>query len=111
MKQHFLYRLKAPRATFPQDMTPEEPGIMARHVEYSTGLLEVGVVVASGPVADPAGFWRVAIIKADSIDDALVLSVDDPAVNSGIGRRVPDAKSKRARTWGMTLQFHRRREP
>ena len=55
MSQRFLYRLNPPRSTFMRDMTAKEAGIMARHVAYWTGLLEAGVAIAFGPVADPAG--------------------------------------------------------
>lgn len=40
--------------------------------------------MAFGPVADPAGFWGVAIVAADSLDDARALRGDDPAVSSSL---------------------------
>ncbi len=39
---------------------------MRRHREYWTPRVEIGVVIAMGPVADPAGAYGVAIIEAAS---------------------------------------------
>ena len=39
---------------------------MRRHREYWTPRVEIGVVIAMGPVADPAGAYGVAIIEAPS---------------------------------------------
>ena len=48
------------------DMTPDEAVLMRAHREYWTPRVETGVVVAMGPVADPAGGHGVAIIEAAS---------------------------------------------
>ena len=63
---HYLCKLRPPRRTFMDDMTPDEAVLMRAHREYWTPRVETGVVVAMGPVADPAGGYGVAIIEAAS---------------------------------------------
>ena len=50
---HFLCKLKPPRPTFLSDMSSDETLVMRRHREYWTPRVEIGVVIAMGPVADP----------------------------------------------------------
>jgi uncharacterized protein YciI len=78
----FLYRLIAPRPSFAQDMTDGERAVMAEHAEYLRSKLDEGVVVAFGPVADPAGAWGLGLIDADEAG-ARVVGDQDPAVTSG----------------------------
>jgi uncharacterized protein YciI len=79
----FLYRLIAPRPTFAQDMTDAERAAMAEHAEYLRGKLDEGVVVAFGPVADPAGAWGLGLIDVDDEAGARAVGDADPAVTSG----------------------------
>jgi hypothetical protein len=51
---HYLCKLRPPRAAFIADMTSDEALLMRAHREYWTPRVETGVVVAMGPVADPA---------------------------------------------------------
>jgi uncharacterized protein len=67
---HYFCKLRPPRTTFISDMTPDEAQLMRAHREYWTPRVETGVVVAMGPVVDPAGGYGVAIIEAAS-DQAL----------------------------------------
>jgi uncharacterized protein YciI len=80
----YLHRLIPPRPTFSADMTAEERDIMGRHVAYWTKLLEKGVAVVFGPVADPAGGWGAGITEAESEQAARDLHIDDPAVATGL---------------------------
>jgi uncharacterized protein YciI len=80
----YLHKLIPPRSTFSADMTDEERDIMVRHVAYWTKLLEKGIAVAFGPVADPAGGWGAGISEAESEQDARDLHIDDPAVSTGL---------------------------
>jgi uncharacterized protein YciI len=82
---HFLCKLKPPRPTFISDMTPEEALVMRGHREYWTPRVETGVVVAMGPVADPAGGYGVAIIEAPSLAALEAMQASDPAIASGRG--------------------------
>jgi uncharacterized protein len=77
---HFLCKLKPPRPTFLSDMTPEETLVMRGHREYWTPRVEIGVVIAMGPVADPTGAYGVAIIEAPSLMALEAMQASDPAV-------------------------------
>jgi hypothetical protein len=51
----FVFRLKAPRATFALDMSDDEREIMVRHAEYWRPWIESGQMVIFGPVLDSGG--------------------------------------------------------
>src|SRR5271157_5395624 len=82
---HYLCKLRPPRPTFLTDMTPEEALVMRGHREYWTPRVETGVVIAMGPVADPAGGYGVAIIEARSVDALEAMQASDPAIAAGCG--------------------------
>lgn len=82
-RSHFLLRLIPSRPTFPADMTEAEAAVMAEHAAYWQGHLDQGAVVAFGPVAEPTGFWGLAVLETESGDDAERLAADDPAITSG----------------------------
>ena len=82
---HFLCRLNRPRPTFLADMTGDEALVMRRHREFWTPRVEIGVVIAMGPVADPAGAYGVAIIEAASRAALDAMLMADPAILAGRG--------------------------
>jgi hypothetical protein len=82
---HFLCKLKPPRPTFITDMTPDEALVMRGHREYWMPRVEIGVVIAMGPVADPSGGYGVAIIEAPSLAALEAMQSSDPAIASGRG--------------------------
>jgi uncharacterized protein len=82
---HYLCKLKPPRTTFITDMTSEEARLMRAHREYWTPRVETGVVVAMGPVADPAGGYGVAIIEAASEAALEAIQGADPVIADGCG--------------------------
>jgi uncharacterized protein YciI len=82
---HYLCKLRPPRPTFVNDMTPDEALLMRAHREYWTPKVETGVVVAMGPVADPAGGYGVAIIEAASTAALEAMQGADPAIKAGRG--------------------------
>ena len=82
---HYLCKLKPPRPSFLTDMTPEEVLVMRGHREYWMPRVEIGVVIAMGPVADPAGGYGVAIIEAASLTALKAIQASDPAIMSGRG--------------------------
>ncbi len=92
---HFVYKLIPPRPSFASDPTQTEAGIMARHFGYWRRLMDRGIAVVYGPVADPAGSWGLAVVEAESEEDVHALGVDDPAVSSGVATfevfAMPDA--------------------
>src|SRR5947207_476260 len=63
----FVFRLKAPRATFALDMTDEEREIMGRHAAYWQPLIDSGHMVIFGPVLDSTGSWGLGV--AESVGD------------------------------------------
>jgi uncharacterized protein YciI len=82
---HYLCKLKPPRTTFMADMTSDEALLMRAHREYWTPRVETGVVVAMGPVADPAGGYGVAIIEAASAAALEAMQGADPVIVAGRG--------------------------
>jgi len=82
---HYLCKLTPPRPTFLADMTEEEALIMRGHREYWMPRVEIGVVIAMGPVADPAGGYGVAIIEAPSLAALEAMQAADPAAMSKRG--------------------------
>jgi uncharacterized protein YciI len=86
-KSHFLLRLIPPRPTFGEDMTEAEAAAMAEHAAYWSGHMDQDAVVAFGPVAEPTGFWGLAVLETESRDVAERLAADDPAITSGTMER------------------------
>jgi uncharacterized protein len=82
---HYLCKLRPPRATFMDDMTPDERLLMRAHREYWTPRVETGVVVAMGPVADPEGGYGVAIVEAASETALDAMLAADPVIAAGCG--------------------------
>ena len=82
---HFLCKLSPPRPTFLADMSADEALVMRRHREYWTPRVEIGVVIAMGPVADPAGAYGVAIVEAPSQAALEAMLASDPAILSRTG--------------------------
>ena len=83
--QRFVYRLCPPRSTFPDDMTPEEAVVMREHVAYWTDLLERGVAVVFGPVAEPTGTYGLAVVEVADAAHADRIRQNDPIVRAGLG--------------------------
>jgi uncharacterized protein len=82
---HFFCKLKPPRPTFITDMTEDEARLMRAHREYWTPQVETGIVVAMGPVADPAGGYGVAIVEATSEAALEAMQGGDPVIATGHG--------------------------
>jgi uncharacterized protein len=85
--RYFVCRLLPPRPTFAQDMSPDEAEIMGRHIAYWTELLQRGVAIVFGPVADPKGGWGLGIIRATSEEEVYSLRDADPVIRSERGFR------------------------
>ncbi len=86
-ERYFVFRLLPPRPTFAQDMTEEERALMQQHVAYWSGHLRDGRVVVFGPVADPAGAWGLAVVRASSDAAAADLQREDPVMRAARGFR------------------------
>ena len=76
----YFCRLVPPRPTFPFDMTEAERAIMTAHADYWRARLGAGGAIVLGPVADPAGPWGLAVVRA--ADDVRLRQMldDDPAI-------------------------------
>ena len=72
---------------------------MRGHREYWMPRVEIGVVIAMGPVADPSGAYGVAIIEAPSLAALEAMQASDPAILSTRGfayENLPDADDRGA---------------
>lgn len=65
----FVFRLKAPRPTFAEDMTHEEREIMSRHAAYWQPLIDSGHMVVFGPVLDASGSWGLGVVESDEEEE------------------------------------------
>jgi uncharacterized protein YciI len=83
--KYFLYKLIPPRPTFAQDMTDAEAKLMQQHVAYWKGLMDRGLVIVFGPVADPKGTYGVAILELEEEADANALGMNDPTMKAEVG--------------------------
>jgi uncharacterized protein YciI len=82
---HYLCKLRPPRTTFTWDTAGAQARLMRAHREYWTPRVETGVVIAMGPVADPAGDYGVAIIEAASEAALEAMQEADPIIAAGCG--------------------------
>jgi uncharacterized protein len=79
----FVFRLKAPRPNFAQDMTDGEREIMGRHAAYWQRFIDSGRMVVFGPVLDGTGSWGLGVVEAEDEDELRAFAAGDPAVTSG----------------------------
>lgn len=82
----YLYKLIPPRLDFGSTMTSTERKAMMAHMGYWRGHLDAGRVTIFAPVADPAGDWGLAVVRAESLNDVRSLGDADPAVTAGVAR-------------------------
>ena len=82
----FLYRLLPPRPDFASTMSDAEQATMGRHAGYWIEHLTAGRTMIFTPVADPAGDWGMAIVKAQTAEEVHALGRRDPAVTAGVAR-------------------------
>jgi uncharacterized protein YndB with AHSA1/START domain len=83
----YLLRLIAPRPTFAQDMTAEERALMGEHGKYWGRKLGEGVVLAYGPVMDPAGAWGLGLVNAKDEAELRGFENGDPVIAANRGFR------------------------
>ena len=83
--KYFLYKLIPPRPTFAQDMTDAEAKLMQQHVAYWKSLMDRGLVIVFGPVADPRGVYGVAVLELEEEADAGALGGNDPTIKAKVG--------------------------
>ena len=76
----FMFKLIAPRSTFAMDMNEEEKKLMQQHAIFWNDLLAKGTALVYGPVLDPKGAYGLAIIEANSVEEALAICTNDPTI-------------------------------
>jgi uncharacterized protein len=79
----FVFRLKAPRPTFAQDMSDTEREIMGRHAAYWQSYIDSGRMVVFGPVLDGTGSWGLGVVEAEDEDELRAFAAGDPVVTTG----------------------------
>ena len=82
---NFFCKLHPPRASFLQDMTPEDGALMQQHGEYWREWMARGHILAFGVVGDPAGVYGVGIVDFPSESAVRSFTDGDPTVRSGKG--------------------------
>ncbi|MCD2425509.1 YciI family protein [Niabella pedocola] len=78
-KQQFYLKLNPPRPTFMADMTAGEKATMQQHVAYWAQLLQQGIAIVFGPVADPKGGYGVGVVSVDDEAHLKKIIEADPA--------------------------------
>src|SRR5687768_3489455 len=86
LMKYYLCKFLPPRADFLATMTPEEGDLMKRHGAFLDDLLDKGLVVAHGPVDDPAGGWGMSLYQIGDDQDVTALTSQDPMVTAGGAR-------------------------
>ncbi len=69
------------------DMSADERALMADHRAYMKQHIQSGMVIALGPVLDPAGGWGLALIESDDAEHLEQTLAHDPTILSGRGFR------------------------
>jgi hypothetical protein len=67
--KYYLCKFLPPRADFLATMTAGESELMKQHGMFLNGLLDKGLVVAHGPVDDPAGGWGLSLYQVSDDQD------------------------------------------
>ena len=83
--KYYLCKYMPPRADFLATMSDDEKAWMAQHGAYLNQLLEQGLIVAHGPVMDPAGGYGVSLYRIGDGQDIALLTSEDPIVKNGVG--------------------------
>ena len=78
----FIYFIRPHKENFAETMTEEEGNIMGVHFEYLKDLLDKGKLILAGP--ETTCKFGIAVIEAESEDEARNIMMNDPAVSSGI---------------------------
>jgi uncharacterized protein YciI len=83
--KYYLCKYIPPRADFLSTMSDQEKTWMKQHGAFLDDLLERGIVVAHGPVMDPAGGYGVSLYRIADDEDITVITSRDPVVANGAG--------------------------
>lgn len=81
----WLYLIHPPRDDFVETITAEEAAVMGeQHFPYLSRLFEEGTLLLAGPTLGAGVNNGIAIIEADSEDEARAIMAADPAITSGL---------------------------
>jgi uncharacterized protein YciI len=58
--------------------------VVGEHLAYWAALFDAGRVVVAGPVSTDRGFWGLAVVVADNLEQVLRMGRADPAVVAGL---------------------------
>lgn len=83
--KYYLCKFMPPRADFLATMSADEREWMKQHGQYLDRLLEQGLLVAHGPVMDPAGGYGVSLFRIADDQDVAALTSADPIIRNGVG--------------------------
>jgi len=83
--KYYLCKFIPPRADFLATMSADERDWMKQHGQYLDQLLEQGILVAHGPVMDPAGGYGVSLFRIADEQDIAALTSADPIIRNGVG--------------------------
>lgn len=83
--KYYLCKFIPPRADFLPTLSDEERSLMKRHADYMNDLLAKGVIVAHGPVMDPAGGYGVSLYQIADDQQIADFTSEDPVVRNGVG--------------------------
>lgn len=83
--KHYLCKYIPPRPDFLATLSADEKTWMGQHGAFLNDLLDKGVVVAHGPVIDPAGSYGVSLFQIDDEQDIAAITSQDPIVQNGVG--------------------------
>ncbi|HEX8406355.1 MAG TPA: YciI family protein [Duganella sp.] len=83
--KYYLCKFIPPRADFLSTMSADEKEWMRQHGVYLNQLLDQGLIVAHGPVMDPAGGYGVSLYQIGDDVDIAALTSRDPIVHNGVG--------------------------
>ncbi|WP_431103550.1 YciI family protein [Roseateles noduli] len=83
--KYYLCKFIPPRTDFLATMSDVEKDLMKRHGAYLNRLLAEGLIVAHGPVMDPAGGYGVSLFRIADEQTIEALTAEDPIVKNGVG--------------------------
>jgi uncharacterized protein YciI len=83
--KYYLCKYIPPRTDFLSTMSNDEGAWMKQHGAYLDDLLGKGMIVAHGPVMDPAGGYGVSLYRIADDQDIAAITSQDPIVANGVG--------------------------
>ena len=83
--KYFFCKLIPPRQNFVTSMTADEAKLMQVHADYWRGMMNDSLVVAFGPVVEPAAVYGIGIMTLPDDADPRALLLNDPTLRAGVG--------------------------